>query len=331
MPIARTEFSIEPDLVFPESGQVGTLVDTGDLVIELRNGSTDHECHVIELIGAVTGPVTDLKDAANEQRGILAQWLDVLALVTRARFTIIRPIRSVEWESRKVERRLFTFVEQDARYPPEPALADDLLQSVRTISQMDLEPYAWKALKYFRYGLLEGSSEDQFVRFWHALEIMAENLKTNEQVPITCRHCHSPLVCSCGTPATRFPMAKQAIDELIAQIAGKKAEEVSKRFFEARNTLMHGGRPESVEKKIGRPMVAVVNELASLTWHTLMRSLPNSKEEELALAQRTDVSNGVLTVRGHILFQHNEDSDHPALDKIPDVKTSILNSFKDFG
>lgn len=325
MPTARTEFSIEPDLVFPDSGYVGVLLDTAPLSIDLRNGSADHEGHVVELIGTVTGPVSSLENASSEQRDSLATWLDVLALVTRSRFTIIRPIRSVEWEARKVERRLFKFVEQDSRYPPEPTLADDLLQSVRTISGMDLQPYIWKALKYFRYGLLERSSEDQFVRFWHALEIMGENLKSKQQVPITCSQCHSPLVCTCGKPAMRTPMAKQAIDELIGQIVGSKAEEVSKRLFDARNTLMHGGSPESVEKKIGRPMAAIVNELAALTWQTLMKALPS--QERLVIGDRTDIGNGILTARAEIRFEHKEDRDHPSLEKIPDIKATILNSF----
>jgi len=45
-------------------------------------------------------------------------------------------------------------------------------------------------MKYFRYGLLEGSSEDRFVKFWHALEIIAENTKEKERVPIVCSECN---------------------------------------------------------------------------------------------------------------------------------------------
>jgi hypothetical protein len=101
------------------------------------------------------------------------------------------------------------------------------------------------ALKYFRYGLLDEQPEDQFMWLWLALEIVAENLKEKVRVPIACSACGANVKCAhCGDEPMRIPMAKQAIEQLIATVVDEKSiAEVAKRQFAARNGLMHGQEP----------------------------------------------------------------------------------------
>lgn len=168
------------------------------------------------------------------------------------------------------------------------------------------------------------------MRLWLALEIVAESTKERERVPVTCPACGGALHCAaCHTAPTRVPMAKQAIESLIAAIAGKAAPDVSKRQFIARNGLMHGRSTVSIEAECGQQFEHVVNELGRLAWEAIMSTLPLAEEGPVLHLGHRDGQftnlNLVMSVLGS--FEHTEDSDHPSDDKVPNVKIDMLTRF----
>jgi hypothetical protein len=144
----------------------------------------------------------------------------------------------MEWNAGQRKRVLQVLHTVDSRYPPDPELDQSYLDTVTALDCAGAPPYARTALRYFRYGLLDDQPDDQFMRIWSSLEIIAENSKDTTRVPMSCPSCKSDMTCSvCGTTPTRAPTAKQAIEQLIERIIGDKsmAEVVSKRQFIARN------------------------------------------------------------------------------------------------
>jgi hypothetical protein len=108
-----------------------------------------------------------------------------------------------------------------------------------------------KALRNFRYGLLEETPEDQFMRFWLSLEILAVNHPKDEPRPATrCRHCAENAVrAHCGKPPPTMPSSKDAIIVLTKRIVGAQAESVYRKLFDVRNGLAHGKNLETVLAK----------------------------------------------------------------------------------
>lgn len=168
------------------------------------------------------------------------------------------------------------------------------------------------------------------MRLWLALEIIAENVKEKELVPIACPVCNTPMRCAaCGTGPTRAPMAKQAIEDLIAKIAGTAAQDISRRQFKTRNGLMHGRSPESIEAECQVPLPAIVNELGTLTWHAIMSTIPLEDGPTLAFGHR----DGEFATKSLVMwmlgtFDHTGDGPHPTQDKIPSVEIKMRTTFR---
>lgn len=328
MPKFRAEFDVKADVVLPEG--VGELqLTTGpDSSIVFRNGPADRHGHASGLLAIVIAQSESIESATNDLRSHLAEQLDILAFATHSRFSIVEPKRLVEWDAGMKEREVRIFVTQDARYPPDPELRQTYISSVQALNNAPPLDFTRVALKYFRYGLLDEQAEDQFMRFWLALEVVAENVKEKEKVAITCPKCSSPLVCQqCGTAPTRVPMAKQAIEDLIAATAGKRAQVVAKRQFEARNGLMHGRSRESIEAKCKMPMPKLVNELGTIAWHSIMSTFP-IVGETLEFAHRGgEFSNLSMVAAAKLLFEHTGDGPHPKEEKIPSGKIDVRTFF----
>ncbi len=171
------------------------------------------------------------------------------------------------------------------------------------------------------------------MRFWLALEIIAENLKENEPIPIVCPKCNSAMVCgSCGTEPTRMPMAKQAIEHLIQRIVGENWRDVSKRQFKVRNGLIHGSSIESIESKTKTPLSDSVNELARLVWNAIRINIKLDEKDisKLVLGHRGgDFINMSLVASVVGSFEHTEETAHPSPDKIPSIKVTVITGFED--
>lgn len=330
MPTFRCEFEVKGDLVLPAHVNELKLNSKAGFTTAFRNGPLDSEGHVTRLDAIVIGPAESVDSAEEKLRHNLAEQLDMLAFVTHSRFQIIASRRLIEWEVDQKTRKFKVFHTEDARYPPDPELIQEYLETVLAVDQATPPAFTRTALKYFRYGLLDKQPEDQFMRLWLALEIIAENVKEKDRVPITCPACKAAMKCgSCGAEPTRVPFAKQAIESLIAQITGAAALAVAKRQFIARNGLMHGRRCESIEEECKMPMHAIVDELGTLTWHAIMSTIPLGDGPQLAFGHRNgEFANKsvVMSILGE--FDHTGDGPHPTEDKIPSVEIKLLTTFR---
>jgi len=218
----------------------------------------------------------------------------------------------------------------DYRYPPDPELDAKYIETVDKLEHARPPVFLQTALKYFRYGLLDTSPEDQFMRLWLSLEIIAENVKGTEPIPILCPQCSTAIKCGvCDAEPTRVPMAKQAIEELIGKVAGELAHVTSKRQFIARNGLMHGRSTKSIEDECKVSIGDIVDELATITWHAIMSCFPFDKVPALNFGHRQGEfvnKSLVMSVLGS--FDHSGDGPHPTDDKIPNIEMTMETSFR---
>lgn len=327
--IFRCDYRVIGDLVLlPEVPNLEIEIQEG-YTISFKNGEVNEEGHTINLILTIIGPGTSIETAEKELRNILAQKLDLLTFVTHSRFKIVAPIKLIEWDEGEKDRMFKAFHTVDACYPPDPELIIEYLNTIVSLEEVAPPKFTRTALKYFRYGLLDEQADDQFMRLWLSLEIIAENIKDKEKVPINCPECKTAMICNvCGTEPTRVPMAKQAIEHLIFKVFGDEGEDVAKRQFETRNGLMHGRSTESIEKKCKMPMSELVDELGTLAWNAIMSTFTIRDEVSLHFGHRGgSFTNKVITASVTGRFEHPDDSAHPEDDKIPNVKISMGTNF----
>lgn len=331
MPNFRCEFKVTCDLVLGKEKDVLSIEGIDGNTYEFANAPADEEGHIPYLIVTVYGESESIDEAREHLRSCLAKQLDMFTFATHSRCKIDEPIRLVEWDAGKQERHFKSFHTSDARFPPEPNLSQDFLNSSSILDNADPLPFIRTALKYFRYGVLDSQPEDQFMRFWLALEVIAENMKENEQVPIVCPECNKVMTCGeCGTQPTRTPMAKQAIELLSERIIGKDWRVVTKPLFITRNGIMHGSSTSSIEKKSKQPISNSVNDLAKLVWNAIRINIKLSEEEASKLVLGHwggDFVNKRMVAAVHGTFEHTGDAPHPANDKIPDVKVTLITDF----
>jgi hypothetical protein len=79
-------------------------------------------------------------------------------------------------------------------------------------------------------------------------------------------------------------MARQAIRELIQQLASGGGDDIYRLLVKTRDHLLHGRSPTAVEVEVGRPLEQVVNEAAAAAWNAIMFSIP--KLEDPAFGHR---------------------------------------------
>lgn len=330
MPDFRCEFDVKGDLVLPPDINELEFRSVAGFTITIRNGEADEEGHVGALVAIVVGPAESIDSAADELRYFLAEQLDVLTFATHSRFQIVAPRRLVEWQPNQIERRAKLYLTHDARYPPEPALGREYIDTVEILDQAELPAYARTALKYFRYGLLDNQPEDQFMRLWLALEIIAENKKEKDRVPITCHACGADLKCECGADLSRVPMAKQAIESIIHTVVGSAdSAAIAKRQFTARNGLMHGRGSASIEAACKVTMTDIVDELGWIAFNAIGLAIP-PLDKELTFGHRDgQFANMSMVANVTLGFSHDGDGTHPPEEKIPSGKLEVLTRFGD--
>ncbi len=333
MPNFRCEFKVTSDLVIGGENSNVSIKGVDGNTYEFTNAPADEEGHVPYLIVTVYGESESIDDAQEHLRSCLAKQLDMFTFVTHSRCKIEEPIRLVEWDAGKQERRFKSFHTSDARFPPEPNLSQEFLNSSSILDNADPPPFIRTALKYFRYGVLDTQPEDQFMRFWLALEIIAENIKENEPIPFVCPECKTAMTCgTCGIEPKRTPMAKQAIELLSEKIIGENWRDVTTPLFIVRNGLIHGSSVESIEKKSKQSLSFSVNDLARLVWNAIRINIKLKDEEASKLVLGHwggDFVNKRVVASVVGSFEHTGDTPHPAKDKIPDVKVSLITNFDD--
>jgi hypothetical protein len=328
MPTFRCDFEVKSDLVLP-AGQAEwkAATPTGHEIV-LRNDATDSSCNISGLVGTVVGNAAIIDGADSTFRAILARYFDVLTFATQSRFLITKVRRLMDWEPGPGERRMKIFETFNGSYPPERGLTCDYADTVMALETSGIESFVRVALKYFRYGVLEASPEDQFLRFWLALEVIAENQKPSGLVTIHCGHCKLPMNCaSCGEQSQRLAMAKDAITEIIGRITGDFKKSVSRRLFVARNGIMHGRSVESIEKDCKLPMDRILDELGTVTWEAIASAIPLPEEgSKLAFGYREGFTSKKLMVAMIGGFHYRGDEAHPSEENLPNAQIQVIGS-----
>lgn len=324
MPMFRCDIEVKSDLILPDGVNETKLADANP-EITLRNGPPDAEGHSCTLMASVISEAESIKTARLELRDQLTEYLHLLSFVTKNRFKILGPRRLFEWEAGKGTRTGHFYVANDVRYPSIPALVPKLIETVQAFAKIDLPAYVKRALKCYRYALLDSQSEDQFMQFWLALETIAENTKVKEKVDQFCPDCKAPLHCAeCGNQMLRVPMAKQAIEMLIGKnVAPDVAAALSKVLFDARNGIAHGRSRESIEKDCKNKFEAIVEELSRLTWFSIISSIPG-EGEGLTFGYPDQVVTDIERLGiAEFTFDYQGDAPHPTEEELPNVEAKF--------
>ncbi|MBF0355976.1 MAG: hypothetical protein HQL43_12135 [Alphaproteobacteria bacterium] len=321
----RCEFKVSGDLVLP-AGTGEARIAVGGLEISFCNAPLDKQGHTVFMIAVVTGAASSFDTAQDELRKGLAEYLDLLALATLSRYQIVEALQLIVWEPHKRERQTRIYKTVDA---PVPGLAQEFLDTASILAGASPPSFARTALKYFRYGLVDPKQDDQFMRLWLALEIVAENTKENVPVPITCSSCGAPAKChACGDEPTRIPMAKDAIQILIAKIFRENAPEISKKLFIARNGLMHGRSVESIEQECKVRFPQMVDVLGNVVRNAIRSVIPHTGKR-LSFCPPDSISSEPLIAAVDLMFEHTGDAAHPAEDAIPNPNVTLEYDFRE--
>jgi hypothetical protein len=327
MPVIRTEFFVKGDLVFPDDGD-RELFRSSEVTVRLRNAKLDEEGHVPGVTAIVIGPASDLRSSVDEHRAVLAAKLDYLALTTRSRFRIHHAERAIEWEPGPGRRRMLALLEKDGRYPPLPNLETRFFSTMKQLTGAQAPPYLATALKYFRYGLLDENPEDQFIRFWHAIEVIAVNTTERRLISVSCHSCKEGLVCAeCGSEAKRHPFPKDAILQVIANTGVPNAERLFETLLAARNSLMHGGDSSSVEKRCKRTIAEIVNDLGTIVQAAALKVM--EPKGSIFIAHGGELGSYRLMARMEIEFPHDGPEDHPSEDQLPNPDIRVQHSLRE--
>lgn len=328
MPTYRADYEVKSSLVNPPQG--APFVIKGQeppFEIELRNAKFDKNNHIPGLIAVVVAQAENLDQVVTSFRTLLAHQLDILSFSTHSTFEIVQCMRAMEWEPYKKTRAFKVLNTFDPLYPPIPQLNSVYANTVQAISNGKPADYVIRAMRCFRYGVLDKQPEDQFQNFWLAIEVIAEGRKPTERVPIDCPKCRKALYCaSCEVHPDRRPMARQAIRQLINDIVPKKqAHEVDRVFGIVRNKLLHGSSLDTIEAEVKIPISNIVNKAGWVAWHAILSAMPESvNRTELNFGHRDgQFAHGDLVPSMIGTFEHDGQSEHPAEEKIPMIEISM--------
>jgi hypothetical protein len=313
----RCDFLVESDLVIDSAVEQYAPAAANEYQFVYRNAPPDTKGNLAHLAVTVIGPTSSYDEAHEELRAQLARQLDVLGFVSHARFKIIRPLRKLEWEPNAATRRFSVFAHADSRYPARAQLYQQFIDAPTAF--LDAPKYVRKAVRNFRYGLLEEIPEDQFMRFWLALEILAVNQTGDVVRPsIKCRHCQKDAICAaCGMAPPLVPSSKDQIIALANRIVGAKAKSVYSKLFDVRNGLAHGQDPETVlanSKVEWDRLLYVLGRLVhdAILLATSITTLPSPVQAYAGSFARKTVI-GI----GHGTFDYTGGAEHPSESEIP--------------
>jgi hypothetical protein len=328
MPRFRADYDVRGGLVLPIGSEPFVLRgDNPAFELIIRNGDPNGEGHIPSLVVQVVADCDSIDRFPAVSRAILTEQLDVLSFATHSTFMIDRCRRILDWEPHQKTRRLRPLQTFDPLYPPDPDLRAELLSTVQKITKPSAP--ILRALRCFRYGVIQRQPEDQFQQFWLAIETIAEEAKDRTRVPIPCPKCQGELFCAtCNETPMRRPMARQAIRQLIQELTGGRGEDIYRLLVETRDHLLHGRSPDSVEAVLGRPLEQIVNDAAAAAWNAIMFLLPKL-EEPVAFGHRNgDFVHRDLVVTPDMTFEYEGDAEHPPDSAIPSINISMRVSFK---
>jgi hypothetical protein len=326
----RADFYVKGSLALPVGSE--PLAITGnDPPFEMLfcNAELDQSGHVPGLVVQVVADANSIDDAPDQFRTLLAQQLDIFSFVTHSAFTIDQCQRVIEWEPHQKSRKIRPFQSFNPFDPPDPELHRELIDTVQAITRASPIDYVFRALRSFRYGVIERQPEDQFQHFWFAIETIAEGTKTTTRIPIPCPKCRGDLFCrECNESPLRRPMARQAIRELLSAIRLDGGDQFYRDLVGTRDHLLHGRSPDLVEKMIGYPLPMLVNEAGKAAWHAIMYAMPRLEGTPAFAHRDGDFVNSLLIVSPDMTFEYDGVAPHPSEKQIPKVEISMKVSFR---
>lgn len=280
------------------------------------------------LLMSITFEAKDLEEAGKLALDHALEVLNVFAFSTGAKFQFRRLLRVIDWNSGLKQRDAFFYAYDDAEQQPTPFLDESIFATISEIATAanTSTPALRKAMRWFRLGVNAENLEDQFQYFWFTLEIVAANEKTSEKVCDRCPKCGGSLFCeSCKTHPMHKKYQIQAIRDLFVKLHPKHGEEFFEAFSKARNTLMHGGTREDVEKSAEKSFDALVDKLGQFAWKALWNTFqPQLLGKKLSLGMPTTFIQRTLTGAAHLQLEvktlENCDLDRVSLPKVDFVR-----------
>jgi hypothetical protein len=280
----RCDFEVSGDLILPSEIDQLSLRIRGGFALTIKNAPADGQGRSPGLLAFVIGPADSVESAAVKLRDVLARRLDLLSFATHARFRISALRRLMEWNDMQKDDQFKVLHSTQESNPPDPRLVTEYMETVVALDEANPPEYTRMALRYFRHALLDEQPEDQFMRLWLALEVVAENEQRDDAVVMTCPVCSAATKAgeciACGTRTMHGTMGNQAIEKFIVRIAAEPM--ISKRLVTARRGLMQGKGSEAIEFDCKAQLSQIVNELAAVAWDAIMLSIPSSERRPRA-------------------------------------------------
>jgi hypothetical protein len=328
MPKFRADFIVKCSVVFPDDVPFVLLSEDSAIETTLRDVPVDAQGHVPGLVAEVIGECASIEEAAPQFRELLAAQLDVISFATQSTFMIDRCFRVLDWEPFLATRRFLPMQKFDPLLPPNPDLQPEVLATVQSIIRAKPDEHVLRAMHSFRLGVIERELSDQFLRFWSALEVLAEATKEIERVAIQCPKCQSDLFCTdCQEAPKRRPMATQAIRALLNRIH-PQGERIFRLFADTRNHLIHGGSINSLSAKTGVSLDRAVNEAALAAWHAIWSLMPRLEGQAQFNNREGNFAHRELVVSADMVFKYQGEGPHPSDAEIPKPQISMQVQFR---
>ena len=274
----RADIRVISDVVLPPTdASIQFELAESQSVVMITNAPAVSKGVVEALNFAVVSDCDSIENVASLFREKLRLFLDSISYILQAKFRIVKVWRVIEWEPHK-RTRAFKCMEQfDANYPPSPVLLPRFVSTASALVNAGLPRFIRRALECYRYGLIHETTEEKFMAFWTAIEVIAEQTKSAEKVPIPCATCRANLYClECKEYPLRRPMANQAIAELVASLNPPDPDKVFKLLITVRTGIAHGSSRESIEKRAKQPLHVAVDIAGKAACHAIRKFIPAS-------------------------------------------------------
>jgi hypothetical protein len=201
--------------------------------------------------------------------------LNHLTFATNLR-TRLRDLRHIfNWEPGNDFREAFYFAGRNGHDDaPYPFMHKSILDSIGMLQENEPNPRLRRAMKWFSNGVATRFYDDQFVYFWLAVELIAQNAKDPTPVPDRCPKCKGALFCeACNDTPTHRPYQKQAIEQLFLKVCNGSPLDGPTFYTQAstaRNMLMHGDEVKAIEDVLGIEFGHLVDQMGKLAWTCIL-------------------------------------------------------------
>lgn len=218
------------------------------------------------LLADIIFDAPDLSSAIQVGRDHLIDAVNVLAMVACGKLEVGSCCFVFDWtlpgrQSR--EARFYSAIDPQDREHHE--LSAELFETAAHLLRDGYSERLKGAMRWFRLGLGSDPLEEQFQNFWLSLELAATNGKSTQKVHDLCPRCKGKLYCEvCQDHPQHRMYDKQAIRSVVEKIA-PQVPDLFDHLSLARNTLLHGDRLETIEKRLPCSLERLVDILAEVS------------------------------------------------------------------